>query len=290
VHQERRVPQEVVQGLQTTSAKIRALAGAGFDRAEIAAFLGIRYQHVRKVLLDAGITDGLRRHSEARPLPTAFHPSAQELVSPGPPPLPTNEEFRRGYLAFQNRERRDAMYKTASFLVGHFWGKPAEITDGLGVLLLTWNQALYRYGSFNFQLLEKTVTANWQVLQSFRNRGIFSYTETDDPTITALFEQFLAALKICEGKKKGTASPVAVAKTLHLLAPAYFPLWDDKIAKAYGCRYAGQSAAQYVAFLRKMKRLAEHLGLQEMPSGDSTKTGLKLLDEYNYARYTKRWV
>ncbi len=64
--------------------------------------------------------------------------------------------------------------------------------------------------------------------------------------------------------------------------------WDEKIAKAYGCRYAGQPAVQYVAFLRKMKRLAEHLELQEMPSGDSTKTGLKLLDEYNYARYTKR--
>ena len=205
-------------------------------------------------------------------------------------PIPTPEEFRRGYQAFQDRERRDAMYKTAYFLVSHFWGKPAEITDGLGVLLLTWNQALYRYGSFDFQLLEKTVTANWQVLESFHNRDIFSYIETDDPTIMALFEQFLVALQICEGKKKGTPSPVAVAKTLHLLAPAYFPLWDNKIAKAYGCPYKGQSSSQYVAFLRKMKRLADHLGLQGMPSGNFTKTALKLLDEYNYAHYTKGWV
>lgn len=290
MHQERRAPQEVVQGLQTTSAKIRALADAGFDRAEIAAFLGIRYQHVRKVLLDAGITGGVRRHYESTPAPTGFDPPSRQLASRVATPLPTPEEFRRGHRAFQDRERRDAMYKTASFLVSHFWGKPAEIADGLGVLLLTWNQALYRYGSFDFQLLEKTVTANWQMLESFRNRSIFSYTETDDPTIMALFEQFLAALQICEGKKKGTPSPVAVAKTLHLLAPAYFPLWDDKIAKTYGCRYAGQPAVQYVAFLRKMKRLAEHLGLQGTPSGDSTKTALKLLDEYNYARYTKRWV
>jgi hypothetical protein len=34
----------------TKAAKIRALARAGFARADIARFLGIRYQHVRNVL------------------------------------------------------------------------------------------------------------------------------------------------------------------------------------------------------------------------------------------------
>ena len=37
-------------GLPTTSAKIRALAEMKFKRADIARFLGIRYQHVRNVL------------------------------------------------------------------------------------------------------------------------------------------------------------------------------------------------------------------------------------------------
>src|SRR4051812_46486838 len=37
--------------LPTTSAKIRALHGAGYSRSEIAEFLGIRYQHVRNVLV-----------------------------------------------------------------------------------------------------------------------------------------------------------------------------------------------------------------------------------------------
>lgn len=37
-------------GLPTTSAKIRALAEKKFKRADIARFLGIRYQHVRNVL------------------------------------------------------------------------------------------------------------------------------------------------------------------------------------------------------------------------------------------------
>src|SRR5687767_11262039 len=38
------------RGLPTKAAKIRELASAGFPRAQIAAYLGIRYQHVRNVL------------------------------------------------------------------------------------------------------------------------------------------------------------------------------------------------------------------------------------------------
>jgi AbrB family looped-hinge helix DNA binding protein len=43
---------QVTQGLPTKSAKIRALNDSGFSRQQIADFLGIRYQHVRNVLLD----------------------------------------------------------------------------------------------------------------------------------------------------------------------------------------------------------------------------------------------
>ncbi len=54
-------PETVVTGCRTTSDKIRALARAGYSRSEIAAILRIRYQHARKVMLDAGITGGLTR-------------------------------------------------------------------------------------------------------------------------------------------------------------------------------------------------------------------------------------
>ncbi len=40
-------------GLSTKSDKIRALGRAGYPRQQIADFLGIRYQHVRNVLVDA---------------------------------------------------------------------------------------------------------------------------------------------------------------------------------------------------------------------------------------------
>jgi hypothetical protein len=51
--------------LTTKSDKIRALAQAGYDRAEISQILGIRYQHVRNLLLQSGFTGGLRRSAEA---------------------------------------------------------------------------------------------------------------------------------------------------------------------------------------------------------------------------------
>jgi hypothetical protein len=53
-------PDEVTRELHTTSDKIRALATAGYDRTEISQHLSVRYQHVRKVLLDSGISGGLR--------------------------------------------------------------------------------------------------------------------------------------------------------------------------------------------------------------------------------------
>ncbi len=42
--------QRITAGLSTKSAKIRALAASGYKRADIARFMGIRYQHVRNVL------------------------------------------------------------------------------------------------------------------------------------------------------------------------------------------------------------------------------------------------
>ena len=44
---------EITRELPTKSAKIRKLGEAGYKRADIARFLGIRYQHVRNVLEQA---------------------------------------------------------------------------------------------------------------------------------------------------------------------------------------------------------------------------------------------
>lgn len=79
----RATPEALTDGLATTSAKIRALAAAGYDRTEISQHLGIRYQHVRKVLVDAGITGGLRRQvaAEREPVLVDAEPAPSEATS-----------------------------------------------------------------------------------------------------------------------------------------------------------------------------------------------------------------
>lgn len=199
----------------------------------------------------------------------------------------TPDELRAGRLAFQKRERREAMYKTATFLVEHFWGKPAEVADGLGVLLCIWNHAFYRNGPFDYDLLATCIAKNQIVLDAFRPRNILTHSANDDSPIRALFQEFLDALRICEGKCKGRGSPVGVAKALHLLAPGFFPLWDDKIARAYDCYYSDDPSGQYLAFFSKTKAIAETLAPKSAADG---KTLLKLIDEYNYAKFSKGWI
>lgn len=57
--------QHIVKDHTTVSARIRALDAAGYARADIARFLGKKYQHVRNVLLQG------RPKSEAAGAPTA---------------------------------------------------------------------------------------------------------------------------------------------------------------------------------------------------------------------------
>jgi hypothetical protein len=84
-------------------------------------------------------------------------------------------------------------------------------------------------------------------------------------------------------------SPVGVAKALHLLAPSFFPLWDAAIAKAYGFSYGSKPAQRYVAFMRASKLTVASLWRTIEPLLDD-KTPLKVLDEYNFAKVTKRWI
>lgn len=201
--------------------------------------------------------------------------------------VPSKEMFLQGIEEFEKRERRDPMYKVASFLVNHSWGRPPDMADGLGVLLLTWNQAFYRYGIFDFEKLEKCLNDNLARIESFRGRNITGMSDADEQVIRNLFDQLLIALQIDAGKSRGKKSPVAVAKALHLLAPSFFPLWDKEIAEGYRCSYSEKPAEQYILFSKLMRKLAQAVrAYVQRPD----KTLLKLIDEYNYSKFTQEWI
>lgn len=251
-------------------------------------------------------------------------------------PIPNCKEFRSGVEEYEKHEKRDAMYKVATFLVSHFWGKPSDMADGLGVLLLTWNQSFYRYGIFNFDKLEQFITDNFQKIESFRNKDIAGLSSSDEENIKDLFTKLLEVLQIdvirfsdkntgkyskysleiflkefnvefvatnlttlyksmknsridnavdfiVDSKKDSIEitisgldfadqeklyslnkkmkiikrSPVSVSKALHLLAPDFFPLWDDKISRAYRCYYNENPAQKYISFCKNTKIIAE---------------------------------
>lgn len=199
----------------------------------------------------------------------------------------TQEEFCKGIEEFEKREKRDAMYKIATFIISHYWGKPFDMANGLGVLLLTWNQAFYRYGIFDFDKLERCIDINFKKLENFRNRNITNLSESDEKDISALFKEFLEALQIDSGKIQGRTSPVAVSKALHVLAPDFFPIWDQKIAIAYGYNYYKNPEKKYFSFCRFIKKFAYKV---ENYVVRSDKTLVKLIDEYNFSKYTGGWI
>ncbi len=200
---------------------------------------------------------------------------------------PSKEEFIRGCQEFENNEKRDAMYKVATFLISHHWGDPENMANALGVLLLTWNQAFYRYGTLDFDYLEKAIIHKLPALNLFRARQISSLSHTDEKEINSLFIEFLDALRIKTKQGKIRRSPVSVAKTLHLLAPNFFPIWDDKIALAYQCQYYTEPSTKYYKFCLISQEFAKQVKNYITPS---EKTLLKRIDEYNYSKYTKHWI
>jgi len=201
--------------------------------------------------------------------------------------MPTPEEFNSGCMAYERNEQRDSMYKVSTFLLQNYWGQPGDMADALGVLLSTWNNAFYRYGPFSYDELQQCIEGNLGILQTYRTKDIIDYTQEDDKSIKELFIAFLAALRIATGKNKGRQSPVGTAKALHLLGPKFFPIWDDKIAKHYKCLYSTDPAGQYISFCRISRDMAKELAPYAHRRDRSI---LKLIDEYNYARYTKKWI
>lgn len=203
--------------------------------------------------------------------------------------IPNKEEFHAKL--FSQADNR--MYMVARNLVDSSWGNPSSMADGVGVLLYIWNRAFYQDGStLDFDELEDCIDRNLQVLQSFRNKSILKLSEPDAEIINKLFNDFMNALagvkETEEGERKIKKGPVGVAKTLHLLAPEFFPMWDTQIAIDYRCRYSTENAAErYIRFCKWIKQFAESVNKKCRPLPND-RTLVKLIDEYNHkTRSTK---
>ena len=200
-------------------------------------------------------------------------------------------EYHKIYL---KEEPRDAVYRISTNMINVNWSNCREISNALGVLLLIWNAAFYRYGSLDYNLIEESVIKNYTDLNTFRLRNILSCQEKDRPTVESIYSDFLGSLRskgrsMSKNAGKIAYSPVSVGKALHLLCPTFFPLWDNKIAKSYDCLWRPKTSSfdNYWKFIGINKQQIFQLYKdQDIPSELNGLNPLKLIDEYNYTRFT----
>ena len=206
----------------------------------------------------------------------------------------TWEALRKYHILYLKEEPRDAIYQVSTRIINDNWGVYREISNAIGVLLLIWNSAFYRYGSLDYDLIEESIIKSKVELNLFRNREILSLGETDRDKTELIYVNFLLSLRSkgrfgTKNAGKISYSPVSVGKALHLLCPTFFPLWDNKIAKSYDCLWRSSTSSfdNYWKFMGINKQQIFRLYKDHnIPSDLNGLNPLKLIDEYNYARFT----
>lgn len=198
-----------------------------------------------------------------------------------PQPHITIKNIKAARRAFEKNEPRDLFYRVARLLVDLALNKKIKLTlaESIAVLLQTWNKAYYRFRKFDaghYRDIEQLFQNHIKSLHKYRHLKIENLSKIDEQNIRPIFSDFEKIL-----------GPVGAAKSLHLIAPTVFPLWDRAIAAAYDIplKKSGKNADNYLTFISSAKQQCAWLQKKGM-----SKNILKTIDEYNYCKYTKKWI
>jgi hypothetical protein len=88
--------------------------------------------------------------------------------------------------------------------------------------------------------LELLLTAELHCLSGFRERSLAALDKAEEPAVLRPFRAFRAKL-----------GPVGAAKALHALAPTFFPMWDNDIARGYGFSTEGAGYFQFMLLAKQ---------------------------------------
>jgi len=185
------------------------------------------------------------------------------------PAIPTLEELATARKHYVDMEPRHFFYRLArekveSVLKGR--EEAYTLAEAVLVLLLTWNFVYYQRHSINgryYRRFDAVLATHRDLIRRCRQRSIADFDEAKDaPELKRLFGDFNRLLK-----------PVGAAKALHLLAPGFFPLWDNAIAK-YRYHIWDLSWPGYLKFMRIRQKQCRGLSGVSDP--------LKGLDEWDY--------
>jgi hypothetical protein len=191
----------------------------------------------------------------------------------------TVDLLRRAHRVFEEEEPRNLFYRAATYLIERALEPSPRLSlaESLAVLLQTWNAQFYRFhGKFTHQrlgALQRVLDMNMGTLIVLRNQRLGAH-DVDAASVAGLFTQF-----------EGELGQVGAAKALHLLAPRYFPLWDQAIAtRAYRLSLASPAAASYLKLMGIVR--SEIKGCGGWTAFGEDENPVKLIDEWRYCTAT----
>ncbi len=225
------------------------------------------------------------------------------------------KDLFKGCQFYAQKEQRDYVYPGSITKLQDNFGDSSIMAEAISDLLKIWHLNFYRFGMFSQELLEKCIASKLPLIQKFRLLNIrhLSFTDSEAAEIEELVTAFLDSTA-GKNAKFTRKSPTAVSKALNLLVPKCFPLWDEAISQEYDCWwvYSDFGLLEYIKFMKLAKTecvdivteyskaysindldLAEQKLIKECISLSGTnydRSLLKIIDEYNYARYTKHWL
>jgi hypothetical protein len=150
--------------------------------------------------------------------------------------------------------------------------------DALATAVSDWlrdlNRQYYRFrpeeAATLVERLKPIMGRELESLRSFRERSIRALVKVDEAEVLRLFQLLRAE-----------CGPVGAGKALHILAPNFLPLWDDKIAAGYG---VSKDACGYFQFMNAVNGQVLDIPENLVPGV----TILKILDEYNYLQMSTK--
>lgn len=216
---------------------------------------------------------------------------------------------------YGQKEDRDYVYPAAITKLQNNFGNATIMADAVSDLLKVWHLNFYRFGMFSPPAIEQCIKTKSNLIQKYALLNIrnLTFSDSEIAEIGKLFSSFLDATAGTNAKFT-RKSPTAVSKTLNLLAPKCFSLWDEAISQAYDCWwvYSDFGFNEYIKFMELSKaqcidivtEFAKANSVSDIDVAEKKLIGecvflsrtnydrslLKIIDEYNYAKYTKQWL
>jgi len=139
-----------------------------------------------------------------------------------------------------------------------------------------WGQIPQATRRVDWERLAEVIRRNANRLVMFKNMDLGDVGDEE-------FERYVGEVKECYSKIRGVMGPTSTAKTLHIIAPRFLPLWDRCIRKAYE---VPDSPKGYIKFMRKIREYwLNNESINRILRELERKTGLsriRLIDIYNW--------